>query len=287
MGMLLCRSLRDSGIPVTLIDSRPHTTEDLDGVTFVQSDIAEFQPALNTVIASSACVCVCLPEKITLQVVSRLTEMMADGSLWVDTLSVKSGIVRALQEQPGRFQSLSINPMFAPVMGWRGGAVAVIEVVAGPKSVFLRQLLHTWGARLETISAEEHDHLTAVIQVATHAAVLSFGGALLHLNFDLERALRLATPPHRLLLTLLHRMTTQNAGVYWDIQACHPLGERVRKELIGVLQRIQTDAGKQESSEIIEIFFRFRKLFEGRDELLMDWARYVFALPSNYETPLR
>jgi prephenate dehydrogenase len=180
MGMLISRSLRESGIMVTQVDARPRNN--VDGMPFLQSDVAAFESSLRTVIASADCLCVCLPETAALASASRLAEVMPSGSLWVDTLSVESGIVRALEPEAGRLQVLSINPMFAPVMGWAGGAVAVIDAAAGPKSAFFQKLLSLWGARLEVTGTEEHDRLTAAIQVATHAAVLSFGVTLLNLK---------------------------------------------------------------------------------------------------------
>jgi prephenate dehydrogenase len=278
MGMLLSQSLRDSGVSITLADARPRNQNNTDGMAFLQSDVETFEPAFRAAIEASDCVCVCLPEKITLCIAERLVEIMPEGSLWMDTLSVKSGIMHALGRCAGRVQLLSINPMFAPAMGWTGGAVAVIEMCAGPKSDFFKQLLGTWGAHLEAVSAEEHDRLTAAIQVATHAAVLSFGATLLNLDFDLEGALRLSSPPHRLLLTLLHRMTTQSPDVYWDIQAHHPLGSRVRNELMSALERIHEDAGKKDASRFVETLSQLRALFETRDELFTEWAKQAFGL---------
>jgi prephenate dehydrogenase len=195
----------------------------------------------------------------------------------MDTLSVKSSIVREIRRMAGRVEGLSINPMFAPVMGWTGNGVAVVEVFVGPKSTFFKNLLSTWGARLEPVDAEEHDRLTAAIQVATHAAVIAFGGALLGLNFDLERAMRLSTPPHRLMLTLLHRMTTQSVDVYWDIQTYHPLGIAVRKEMIDTLERLDEDAAKCEARRFAEIFAALNALFQPRDALFKRWAGHAFA----------
>jgi prephenate dehydrogenase len=286
VGMLLSRSLRDSGVSITLVDARPRTPNDTEAMAFLRCDVDTFEPALNAAIAASDCVCVCLPEKITLRIAARLVEIMPAGGLWMDTLSVKSGIMHALRQYAGHVQLLSINPMFAPAMGWAGNTVAVVEMCAGPKSAFLKQLLATWGARLEAVSAEEHDRLTAAIQVATHAAVLSFGAALLNLDFDLEGALRLSSPPHRLLLTLLHRMTTQSPEVYWDIQAHHPLASRVRQELMSALERIHEDAEKKDASRFVEILSQLRALLETREELFTGWAKQSFATTRNYKTPL-
>ena len=278
VGTLLSKSLRSSGISVTLVDRHPQTHTQSVDIAFLQSNLDTFSPALQAAISSAGCVCVCLPEDIALSIAARVGNLMPPGSLWVDTLSVKSGIVHALAQQAGRLQILSINPMFAPVMGWQGGAVALVEMCAGAGSAFFKQLLGNWGARLESVTAEEHDRLTAAIQVATHAAVLAFGAVLLSLDFDLEAALRLSSPPHRLLLTLLHRITTQSPDVYWDIQAHHPLAARVRGELIAALQQIQTDSAHQDATRFTATLSQLKALLEPRDALFSEWAKQSFAL---------
>jgi 4-amino-4-deoxyprephenate dehydrogenase len=278
LGTLISCSLCESGVAVTLVDTKPQNVGKLNGIAFMQSDVARMTPELRAAISSADCVCVCLPEKTTLQVVQSLTAAMRDGCLWLDTLSVKTGIMRATEMAGGRLEVLSLNPLFAPAMGWVGGAVAAVEASPGPKSAFVKELLLSWGARLEVISAEEHDRLTAVIQVATHAAVLAFGATLLNLEFDLESVLRLATPPHRLLLTLLHRMTTQSAEVYWDIQAYHPLGAKVRQEMINALRDLDKDASWLEPKRLLDTLSQLTTLFEPKSELFSEWAKRVFVL---------
>ena len=277
MGTLISRSLVESGVAVTQVDLRAQAADVGNGMGWLQCDVGALGPELRSAVASSDCVFICLPEKITLQMTPRLAAAMTDGSLWVDTLSVKTDVVRAIATQSGRIEALSINPMFAPVMGWRGNPVAVVEVFSGPKSALLKKLMAGWGARLEIIAAEEHDRLTAVIQVATHAAVLAFGATLLESNFDLGRTFCLSTPPHRLLLTLLHRMTKQSPEVYWDIQAYHPLGGRVRQEMMSALGRIGEDAGQFEAKRFVELFAQLRALFESRDELFEEWGKRAVA----------
>src|ERR1017187_1465862 len=144
------------------------------------------------------CVLVCLPEEAALSAAGPILGAMADGALWVDTLSVKSGICRLLGDCRRSIEMVSINPMFAPALGWQGHPVAVIALSSGPKSQTLINLLRSWGAAVEVLTAEAHDSLTAIIQVATHAAILSFGALLLDLEYSVERGLAIATPPHRL-----------------------------------------------------------------------------------------
>jgi len=279
MGTLVCGSLDSSGIVVTAVDMQANkAATNWSAVEFVQSDVSALGSDLRSAIASADCVWVCLPEKITLQIASGLAGAMPDGCLWVDTLSVKADIVGAIKKELGRIEALSINPMFAPRMGWGGNPVAVVEVLTGQKSAVLKDLMMTWGAHLEVVTAEEHDRLTAGIQVATHAAVLAFGAALLHLQVDVEKTLRTSTPLFRLLLTLLHRMTTQSSDVYWDIQAYHPLGSEVREEMMSALERLEQDAGTLDARKFGEMFSKLASLLESRDGLLQKWATRAFEM---------
>jgi 4-amino-4-deoxyprephenate dehydrogenase len=277
-GTLLAKSLRDSGITVTLVDLRPQEENVVSGMRFLRSDIGQCGPELMSALAGSDCVCVCLPEKITLRAALALTAAMPDRCLWVDTLSIKSNIAQAIAREAGRLEMLSINPMFAPALGWAGHAVAVVGLSTGSKSTFVKQLLTQWGARVEELSAEEHDRLTGAVQVATHAAVLSFGAALLQLKFDVDKALRIATPPHKLLLTLVHRMATQNAEVYWDLQAYHPLACVVRKELIRTLETIQEDAAHDDPETLKSTLEDLRALLAPQEEVLARWLEHAFLL---------
>ena len=275
VGKLLVDSLRATGIQTTVVDSRPPNPNTSDG-PFLQTDISNSEPALTSAIRHADCVCVCLPEKIALDAAGNLAGAMPGGALWLDTLSVKRDIVHLLQRRTRDIEILSLNPMFAPALGWPGNTVAAVEAAPGPKSALFKQLLASWGARVEMLTAVEHDQFTAAIQVATHAAVLSFGAALLGTGYDLKKALRLSTPPHRLLLTLLHRIVTQNADVYWDIQAYHPLGTEMRNELIRALESIQSAVDKDEATPFTALFAELRSLLAPSGETLADWTKRCF-----------
>jgi 4-amino-4-deoxyprephenate dehydrogenase len=242
VGTLLSRSLAASGVAVLDVDRGPGT----GGAAprrFLAADVTAPDGALRDAIAAADGVIVCLPEEVALAALDGVAGAMARGALWTDTLSVKTEICRALGERAPGLEILSINPMFAPALGWRGNAVAAVELAAGPRSAAMLGLLSAWGARVERLSAGDHDALTAAIQVATHAAVLAFGAALLELDYEADAALRLATPPHRLMLALLSRMVHANPTVYAEIQRYHPHGEAVRQAMGRAIASLSEDAG--------------------------------------------
>jgi prephenate dehydrogenase len=238
-GSLLTHSLARHEIAITTVDLSPPAVSAGEH-RYLRADVTSFGRELEQVVHNSDCVCLCLPEQIALDSAPRIAAAMQDGALWVDTLSVKGPITTALKAQSTRLEILSINPMFAPALGWPGRPVAVVEQEhPGPKAQFFKDLLTAWGASIEIVSSEQHDRLTAALQAATHAAALAFGSALLSLNYDVKAALRLATPPHRILLGLLYRIACQNAEVYWDIQAYHPHATEARQQLRKGLDTIE------------------------------------------------
>jgi prephenate dehydrogenase len=272
-GSLLIRSLSESGVAITAVDLHAPAAAG-SAQRYVQADVTRFGRELGEEIYSADCVCICLPERVALDSAPRIAGAMAGGALWLDTLSVKGPIAKALEAQARRLEILSINPMFAPALGWSGRPVAVVEAGrSGSKARYFKELLAQWGAAVEPVTAEEHDRLTAALQVATHAAVLAFGSALVKLDYDIEATLRLATPPHRILLGLLYRMITQNAEVYWDIQAYHPHAAAVREDMMATLNTLQSLTSRGDLDGFNRLFQEVRSLLGPSDNELASLTR--------------
>src|SRR6202012_3215542 len=81
-------------------------------------------------------------------------------------------------------------------------------------------------------TSEEHDQMSSLIQVATHAAVLAFGMTVTNSGFSITDLVKVATPPFLNLSALFGRITGGNKKVYWNIQNDNVYGSGVRKELI-------------------------------------------------------
>jgi prephenate dehydrogenase len=258
-GQLMAQALTHGGSEVVLVDVRRRPEEN-NGARYVQADVTKPDDALLEAIASADCVVMCLPERAALQAAPAILNAMSEGALWVDTLSVKQNICGLLRGYKQKLELVSINPMFAPALGFNGNSVAFVEISGGPKSDEFARILRSLGAHVEMVTPETHDRLTAAIQVATHAAILSFGMALLELDYDVEKGSALATPPHRLLLSLLQRLSAANPEVYWDIQHYHPQGALVRESLTRALTALDAAAGEDAPREFNELFVRLRQL---------------------------
>jgi prephenate dehydrogenase len=258
-GSLMAGALTHAETEVVLIDVLPRP-ETLAAAKYLQADVAQPNDDLLRAIAGADCVVMCLPERAALAAAPAILDAMPRGALWVDTLSVKQNIWGVLGRYKDKLELVSINPMFAPALGFSDHSVAFVEISTGPKTEEFARTLRSLGATVEMLTPETHDRLTAAIQVATHAAILSFGAALLELDYDVEKGSAIATPPHRMLLSLLERLSTANPEVYWDIQHHHPYAASVRESLDRALKALDTTARKDSPREFQELFERLRHL---------------------------
>lgn len=260
-GDLIARTLTQTGTEVVLVDVLPRP-KTITAERYLEADITELDDALLRAIAGADCVVMCLPESAALASAPKILDAMSRGALWVDTLSVKQDICGLLRDYKEKLELVSINPMFAPSLGFAGHSVAFVEISGGPKSEEFARTLRSLGATVEMVAPETHDKLTAAIQVATHAAILSFGAVLLELGYDVEEGRAIATPPHRMLLSLLHRVSSANPEVYWDIQHHHPDGAAVRESLSRAVRALDAAASEDTPREFQELFERIRNLLQ-------------------------
>jgi prephenate dehydrogenase len=224
--LFTCLLRRDG--PVVPVDIRP------GGVV---GDACAPNRPVRTALAGTDLAVLALPERDALRAVDVVAACLRPGAAIVDTLSVKHRIGPKLADaaRRHRLEALSLNPMFAPDLGFEGWPVAVVDVVPGPVGARLRHLLAAAGARPVTVSARRHDELTAALQATTHAAIVGFGSALRRLDVPLDALLNLAPPPHRLLLALLARICSSSPEVYHNIQTANPNAARARAALTEAL----------------------------------------------------
>ena len=107
------------------------------------------------------------------------------------------------------------------------------------------------------MSVQEHDRLTASLQVATHASILAFGRALQILDADIGVVAAVAPPPHRTLLALLARIVIGTREVYRDIEVAHPYPGEGRQALHDALMHLE-DVAMTKSADRSDDMLNFR-----------------------------
>jgi prephenate dehydrogenase len=176
-----------------------------------------------------------VPERAALAAVPGVARELRPGALLVDTLSVKTGIAAALAAHAAHLEALSLNPMFAPALGFDGHAVAAVVVHDGPRA---RALLDAIGRR------------------GGRVAVLAFGLALDELGVTVEDLSAVAPPPHLTLLALLARIAAGEPETYWDVQAGNPYARRARTALATGLATLVDAADHGTGDDFAEILER-------------------------------
>jgi prephenate dehydrogenase len=255
IGRWLARKLCATGARVTGIDLDPTAAETGPYSAYVSADLTVTDNRIAAAVQQARCIVVCLSETAALAALPNILEHISPGTLLVDTLSVKTTYLSQISASATEIECLSINPMFSPSLDCKDQNVAIIEVAAGALTREFVSLLTDWGANVTSLTPDEYDELTALTQVATHAAVIAFGSLLNKLGYDVESALRIATPPHRVLLYLLARILTADPEVYWEIQHGYPHAAKIRTALaesIAELDHTSTAPTPQEFARLLE-----------------------------------
>jgi prephenate dehydrogenase len=261
VGALLVDSLVAAGVATLhVVDRRSPASR--SGVTPIHDDICRPSDSTLRLIETTELVILATPEQVAIEGVRAFLPRMKQGSLLVDTLSVKSRFAQALATVHRRAEVLGINPMFAPSLGFAGRSVVAVPYAAGDLAEAFLDFICSEGASVMRLNAEEHDRACAALQVATHAAVLSFGVALRAAGYDLAAVEKIAPPPHRTMLALLARILGADPEVYRDIQAANPFAAEMRAQLAAALRHLDEVVGSDDAEPFHRLIGELRSLFD-------------------------
>lgn len=236
VGRLFAQLLAEKHIEVTCFDN-----DSRHGALF--GDACRPEGLLAKTVAEAELIVLALPERVLPVALGEISKLARHDALIVETSSVKMPLESVKHTQLAQREVLGINPMFAPSAGMSGRAVAIVRHGGGPASVHFEQWLTAHGARLVTLSAERHDRMTALVQALGHAAILGFADALAHAGEPLDELLAIASPPFRVLLSLVARILEQSPEVYWDIQMGNLHAGRARALLSNGVRRCDDAEG--------------------------------------------
>ncbi len=241
VGRLIAGALADGGSAVTIVDVAPAAELHALGECLAL-DARRRSPQLDAAFAGADCAVLALPETAALDALPHVLAALPAGALLADTLSVKTPFAQAALAAGAPVELCSLNPMFAPALGFAGHAVLAVALRPGPRSHALLELLRK-RARVVTLpDAEAHDRATAALQVATHAGMLALGLALARLDVDLDALMPAAPPPFVALLALLARIADGAPETYADIQRANPFAPAARAALTDALGRLDAAA---------------------------------------------
>ncbi|MCW7537009.1 prephenate dehydrogenase/arogenate dehydrogenase family protein [Aquabacterium sp. A7-Y] len=266
IGEFFLKTLRGFGVTASGVDLRPGSPLQASlGETILAGDIRAPSAEMRTLIGTSQLVMLALPLPVTLKVVLTVIDAMQPGALLVETSSVKTEVAKLLEIAGDKVEVLGVNPMFAPDLGVKGRAIVAVPIRSGHRTDAFLDLLLKSGASVVKMDATRHDRLASVTQSLTHAAVLSFGLALVSLGEPIADLQAVAPPPFSLMMALLARISSGTPEVYSEIQYANPSAHHARVALLQGLQALAQD-GTAESIDFEHVIQSLRKCLGGARE---------------------
>ncbi len=193
---------------------------------------------------------VSVPIQATSKVSLKLTSIMKPDSLVADLSSVKTGIADKIAKGTGRFEYVSLHPLFGPDVAHIGGQeIAAIPFRTGPLWKRLRRVFAEEGATVHLTTSGEHDMTMARIQALHHFALICLGMTMKGTSGAITtRSLRITEAQIRRLY--------ENWDTIIAIQRLNPYAARERQEFRKTVNRIAT-MGPAESRRALRVLTEY------------------------------
>jgi chorismate mutase/prephenate dehydrogenase len=200
-----------------------------------------------------------VPHPVAPAVIESYGRVLSEDHLLIDLSSVKSATALAVQNL--KSEVLLAHPMWSPQVPTMSGQTMVI-CREGRHNLLTRNVLDNFensGVILNLLSAEEHDRVMALVQVANHAMLLGLGELHRMSGFNAEDLTACESPIYRMVSAMLGRMLSHQAELYADIALCNPYGPNA----VTALAKCLTDLGeiitKGNRQEFLKLFERVQE----------------------------
>jgi prephenate dehydrogenase len=279
MGAWFARFFRANDYDVRIVDSSADTervAEEL-GVEFTRLDLLTADSErLKAALRDSEIVLVSVPIDSTGRVIERVGPLVAAGSLLMDVTSVKrepvATMARCTREE---VEVLGTHPLFGPsATSLRGMPVIFVPVRTGQRYEQITDLFLRAGAKLEILSAAEHDELMAVIQGLPHFVLFSFGITLKELGLDVDRARHFMGPMYAVVLDFVGRLLHQDPRLYAEMQTNLEM-QAVHEAFIATAVRLAELVSAQDTARIIEELDAAKAHFGDTESAMRDSDRII------------
>ncbi|AVB29527.1 TPA: bifunctional chorismate mutase/prephenate dehydrogenase [Proteus mirabilis] len=188
----------------------------LSGYQVESLEADEWQSKSPAILADAGMVIISVPIHLTVDVIEQLPPL-PENCLLVDLASIKQAPLEAMLKAHNG-PVLGLHPMFGPdVPSLAKQVIAYCEGRDLSHFEWLLEQLMVWGARVEAITAQEHDKNMSFIQALRHFTTFAYGQHLVKENVDLASLLRLSSPIYRLELAMIGRLFAQDPQLYADI----------------------------------------------------------------------
>lgn len=281
MGRWFAEFFNENGVDIRIVDKSSKTEEIAKkiGVQFLNADIlkvTEGEVEGKEDVVDTDVLLVSVPIDITGRVIKRVGPEMHKGSLLMDITSVK----RMPVEMMGRFTNegveiLGTHPLFGPTTkSMRGQTIIFVPLKKGHLYEKIYEMFERKGARIEILTAEEHDEIMSVIQGLTHFILLSFGITLKNLDFDVENSRKFMSPMYEIIMDFVGRLLHQDPHLYALIQTNFEMG-KIHKSFLAVANRLCELVSAGKVDEFMEEMREAKRHFGDTERTMIDSDRVI------------
>ena len=188
----------------------------LSGYTVDVLSRRNWEQDAERMLSNPSMVVVCVPIDVTLETIDKL-EHLPEDCILTDFTSVKVKPVERMMKVH-RGPVMGLHPMFGPDIASIAKQVVVCcEGRMQDQCEWVLSQMKIWGARIEKVSAVEHDRAMSFIQALRHFTTYVYGYYLEKYKVDLDTLVQLSSPIYRLELMLVGRLFAQDPSLYADI----------------------------------------------------------------------
>lgn len=219
---------------------------------------------------------VSVPIDITERVIERVGPEVHKGSLLMDVTSVKKAPVAMMEKCTNEgVEVLGTHPLFGPsTKSLRGMPVVLVPVIKGAVYEKIYEIFARNGAKIEFLTADEHDEIMAVIQGLSHFVLFSYGITLKELGFDVDRARRFMGPMYGVVLDFVGRLLHQDPHLYAQIQTNLEMN-RVHETFLAAATRLSELVSEGNTDAFIDEMRAAKRHFGNTEGAMRDSDRII------------
>lgn len=279
MGKWFAGFFKENGVEVRIVDKSDGTetvAKEL-GVQFLNTDVLKLaEGARRDEVVDTDVLLVSVPIDITGRVIERVGPEMREGSLLMDITSVKKMPVETMEKCTNEsVEILGTHPLFGPsAKSMRGQTIIFVPLMKGSLYERIYEMFESNGARIELLTAEEHDEIMSVIQGLVHFILLSFGVTLKNLDFDVERSRKFMNPMFEIIMDFVGRLLHQDPHLYALIQSNFEMGE-IHESFLSVANRLHELISAGNVEEFMDEMRVAKKHFGDTERAMVDSDRVI------------
>lgn len=221
--------------------------------------VAGRKTALTPDALSAQCdiVIVSVPIRETAKVIRSVRRLLKPGALLADFTSLKSEPLKEMLKADKKVGVLGMHPLFGPTVS----SIKEQNIVFCPGrsnrwTKFLKNIFAKNGAKIISMTADEHDKQMAVVQALTHFTNIVF--ARVAGNNKITISNNVSTPVFRAQMQNASRVLNGDASLYADIELRNPAFRAVLNKFIGETKNLSA-AVTNRRTRTFESIFRLTK----------------------------